>query len=64
MNISKLEKNLAMLGLILIVVWVSLISIGMYQVNKAGGFKQIFIEAGKDMKDISAEVDKHQTKQD
>lgn len=58
--IDSFEKKLGILMLVLVVI---LLGNCMYMAGKiedAGGVKALIIDAGKELKEISAEIDKHQ----
>lgn len=59
MKISKPEKLILGVLITLLVVFGTMLYNGLKEVEKAGGFNQVLIEAGKELKDISREIDKH-----
>lgn len=63
-NVKSMNRRFIRTVLIILAVMVALIGSCTYvitsQVEKAGGVKQIMIDAGEDIKDIKQEIDNHE----
>jgi len=59
MKITTIEKTvLSIMAVIVLVIGASLY-MALSAIDEAGGINQIIIDAGKDIKDISREIEKH-----
>lgn len=56
---TKVEKAVGAILIVLLVLFSISLTIGIKKFNEAGGFKQLAVEVGKDIKDINREIDKH-----
>ena len=56
MKISKIEKIIIAVIMTLLIVIVSCVTIAVKKVDEAGGVKAVIVEIGKEVKDISKQI--------
>ena len=55
---TQIEKKMLIVTAALIITTIALVTTVSNEIDNAGGIKQIIINAGKEIKDISKEIDK------
>ena len=57
MSMSKIEKNILIVFAAVFVLFIGSCRYTVVSINEAGGLKQLIIDAGKDIKEISKAID-------